>query len=99
MNWCRRKQNKIKNKKKIDLPQNNIQENKSFKMSGRVRRDGSVIKSTGYSFRGPWFKSQHQHRSSLLTLIPGDLRPSTGPSNMVCLLHIHTHRQILTHIK
>ena len=33
-------------------------------------RDGSVVKSTGYSSRGPEFKSQHPHGSSRLSVTP-----------------------------
>lgn len=34
-------------------------------------RDDSAIKNTGYSFRGPGFKSQHLHGSSQKSVIPG----------------------------
>ena len=50
----------------------------SQKLSKRDWRDGSVVKSTGYSSRGPRFNSQHPLGSSQqsVTPVPGDLTPS-----------------------
>ena len=44
----------------------------------RGRRDGSAVKSTGYSSREPGFSSQHPHGSSQLSVVPvpGHLIPS-----------------------
>jgi hypothetical protein len=41
-------------------------------------RDGSEVKNTDYSSRGPGFNSQHPHGSSQLSVtpVPGDLTPS-----------------------
>jgi hypothetical protein len=36
----------------------------------RVWRDGSAVKNTGYSSRGPGFSSQHPHSSSQLSVTP-----------------------------
>jgi len=42
------------------------------------RRDSSVVKSTGYSSKGPRFNSQHLHRGSQRPVTPDqwDLMPS-----------------------
>jgi hypothetical protein len=46
----------------------------------RGDRDGSVVKSTGCSSRGPGFDSQYPPDCSLLpvTLVSRDLTPSSG---------------------
>ena len=55
-------------------------------------RGGSEIKSTGLSFRGPGFRSQHPHGSwqSFVTLVPGHPMPSSG-------LHGHYTHTVYKH--
>ena len=50
----------------------------SYKIGTQGWRDGSVVKSTGCSSRGPQFNSQHPHGSSQLSVTPasGDPTPS-----------------------
>jgi hypothetical protein len=54
-------------------------QNKGYMKSHmKGQRDGSAVKSTGCSSRGPQFDSQHPYGSSQLpaTPVPGDLMPS-----------------------
>ena len=57
-------------------------------------RDGSVIKNTGCSCRGPRFSSQHPHGGSQpsVTPAPGNLMPSSGLS-----WHPPTHTETPTY--
>ena len=60
-------------------------------------RDGSVVKGTGYSCRGPKFSSQNPHGRSQLpvNLIPRDLVPPPGlcrPLGMYAVF-LHTCKQ------
>ena len=44
-------------------------------MNDKGWRDGSVVKSTDCSFRGPGFNSQDPYDSSQLSMMPGDSTP------------------------
>jgi hypothetical protein len=47
---------------------------------GGLKRDGSVVKSTGCSSTGPVFNSQHRYSDLHLSVIPvpGDVMPSSS---------------------
>lgn len=68
----------------------------------RNRRDGSVVESTSYSYRGPWVCSQDPLGCSQLsvTIVPGNLMPSMGARHTCAAhtyIHIYIHGKILKH--
>ena len=72
-------------------------------MSLTILRDwtnGSVVKSTGYSVKGPGFNPQHPHVGSQpsVTLVLGDLTLSSPPLNFEVTMHTGG-AQIYTHTK
>lgn len=54
----------------------------TIKMKCWHPRDGSTVKGTGYSSKGPRFNSQHLHGRSLLFVTP--VRRHTTPSSGLC---------------
>ena len=75
----------------------------SLKLVYRVRRGGSVVKGTCYSYKGLGFSSQHPHGGLQppITLLPGDLTLSSDLCrNQACMWHTDVHvGKTFTHIK
>ena len=59
-----------------------------------LERDCSVVRCTGCSSRGPRFDSQHPHDGSQpsVTLVPGDLMPSSGIQGTTCTWYPEIHK-------
>ena len=64
-----------------------------FRGGGAERMDASVVRSTGWTFRGPGLDSQHPHGSSQLSVTPvsGDLMPSSVLLGDQALHMVHRH--------
>ena len=74
-----------------------------IKLMNRDWRDGSGVKSTGCSYRGPRFNSLHPHGGSQpsITPVPGDPMPSSNlQGHQAHMWQTYTYRQnIHTHTK
>ena len=69
---------------------------KEFKGEMLERWMTSVLRSTGYSSRGPWFDSQHSHNGSQQSEMPvlGVTTPSLGFCRYcICVVHRYMCRQ------